>query len=436
MYIFAKVNEQYQSAGDEELPPTLALIPRLASSLAIAVGSLTLCGWLFDIERLRRPLAAFVAMNPATGLAFVVIGVALALSLENRPTGSRVTAKWLSGVVLLIGAAKLVGLAMDWHPNIDEFLFRSELLTPGQLPNRMAPNTAVNFLVLGLGLLAIELRLGGTSLGQMFAVIAAFGALLPLTGYLYGERSFQGLASFIPMAPHTAITFLFVSVGLFFSRSRLRLTQTFATRDPRGVLARRLLPSVVMLTLALGWLRLAGEQRGLYTAKFGTALFAVILSLLFVILIAWAVSAVARADQERNAANLALLESKVELEESLRQSQLIIEHAREIICTIDGDGKFVTVNSASEAILGRGARDLIGSSFCELHAVEDRPDVLSALRQATTGFQTANLAVRCLRKDKTVVTIAWSLQSSTHHPRIFGVGRASAGGAYAFETQR
>ncbi len=436
MYIFARVNEQYHSVGDEELPPALALLPRLASSLAIAVGSLTLCGWLFDIERLRRPLPAFVAMNPATGAAFVLIGLALALSLENRPTSSRVIAKWLSGIVLLIGAAKLVGLAMDWHPNIDEFLFRSEFLAPGQLPNRMAPNTAVNFVVVALGVLAIELRLRGIGLGQVFAIIAGFGALLPLTGYLYGERSFQGLASFIPMAPHTAITFLFVSVGLFFSRSRLPLTQTFATRDPRGVLARRLLPLVVMLTLALGWLRLAGEQRGLYTAPFGTALFAVILSLLFVILIAWAVSAVGRSDQERNAANLGLLESKVALEEALRQSQLIIDHAREIICTIDGEGKFLTVNSASEAILGRGARELIGSSFCELHAVEDRPNVLSALHQVKTGFQTANLAARCLRKDKTLVTIAWSLQSSTHHPRIFGVGRASAEGVYAFETQR
>ncbi len=79
---------------------------------------------------------------------------------------------------------------------------------------------------------------------------------------------------------------------------------------------------------------------------------------------------------------------------------------------------------------------MIGSSFCELHAVEDRPSVIAALHQAKTGFQTADLAARCLRKDKTFVTIAWSLQSSTNHPRIFGVGRASAKGVYAFETQR
>ena len=387
------------------------------------MGSLALCGWFFGIEVLRRPLAAFVAMNPATALAFVLLGVALALSREDRPSNERAAARWLSGIVVSIGAAKLIALAMNLHPNIDELLFGSALSAPGQLPNRMAPNTAVDFLLLGLGFLAIDLRLGGASLGQICALIAGFGALLPLTGYLYGERSFQGVASFIPMAPHTAITFLFVSAGLFFCRSRVPLAQTFATRDPRGVLARRLLPLVVLLTLVLGWLRLDGELRGLYTARFGTALFAVILSFLFVALIAWAMSTVGRADQERKAANLALLLSKVQLEESLRQSKLIIDHAREIICTIDDDGNFLTVNAASETILGRPAHALIGSSFSDLHTVEDRPGVAAALRQVKTGFQTATLAARCLRKDQTLAAIAWSLQSSEHHRRVFGVGR-------------
>lgn len=418
------MNEQYRQVGDEDLPTALALLPIFGSSLAIAAGSLALCGWLFDVEVLRRPLAAFVAMNPATAVTLVLIGVALALSREDRSSNERAAAKWLSGIVGLIGAAKLIGLAMDFHPNIDELLFRFALSPPGQLPNRMAPNTAVDFLLLAVGLLAVDLRLGGTSVGQMSALLAGFGALLPLTGYLYGERSFQGVASFIPMAPHTAITFLFLSAGLFFCRSRVPLAQTFATRDPRGVLARRLLPLVVVLTLVLGWLRLEGEQRGWYTARFGTALFAVILSFLFVLLIAWTTSTVGRADQERKAANLALLLSKVELEESLQQSKLIIDHAREIICTLDDDGNFLTVNAAAEPILGWPSHDLIGSSFSAVHVAEDRPDVVSALRQLKTGFQTATLTARCLRKDQTLASIAWSLQSSEHHRRVFGVGRA------------
>lgn len=418
------MSEQYRQAGDEELPTLLAVLPVLASTLAIAAGSLTLCGWLFDVEVLRRPLPAFVAMNPATAVALVLIGVALLLSREDRPSSERATAKWLSGIGGLIGAAKLIGVAMNLHPNLDELLFGSALNVAGQLPNRMAPNTAIVLLLLAFGLLAVDRRLGEASLGQIFALVAGFGALLPLTGYLYGERSFLGVASFIPMAPHTAITFVFLSAGLFFCRPRVPLAQTFATRDPRGVLARRLLPLAVLLTLVLGRLRLEGEVRGLYTARFGTALFAVILSFLFVALIAWATSTVGRADRERKAANLELLLSKVALEESLRQSKLIMDHTREIICTIDDDGNFLTVNAATEPILGRLPHDLIGSSFSAIHVAEDRPSIAAALRHVKTGFQTATLTARCLQKGQTFASIAWSLQSSEHHRRVFGVGRA------------
>lgn len=418
------LTEQHPQAGEEELPSALAALPTAAGVLAVLVGGLCIAGWLLDVERLRRPFAAFVAMNPATGLAFVILGIAVALSVETKMGSPASTAgKWLAGLVALIGAAKLVGIAVNLHPNIDELFFHGGLSTPGQLPNRMAPNTAVDFVFAGLAVLAIDLPIGGASLGQVFAIIAAFGAVFPLTGYLYGVRSFQGIASYIPMAPHTAITFLFICCGLFFCRTRFPLTQTFATRDPRGVLARRLAPLAVALIVALGWLRLVGEQRGFYDAPLGTALFAVLLSMLFVILIAWATSSVGRADNERNAANMALLESKVQLEESLRQTQLIIDHAREIICTIDERGKLLTVSSATEAILRRRPQELVGLAFSDLHYPDHRSRVEAALKQVQSGFQIASLTASCVRKDQTLAPIVWSLRSSAHRRRIFGVGR-------------
>lgn len=363
----------------------MAALPALGAGVAIGLGALTICGWALGIERLRQPLTQFVAMNPATAVAFILAGIALALCAESRrESGGAMPTKIIGAAVALIGAAKLVGFALKVHPNVDELLFSSALSA-----NRMAPNTALDFVLVGLAIVALDVQVGGTSFGQIFAIAASFGALLPLTGYLYGVRSFEGVASFIPMAPHTALTFLLVCAGLFFRRPRLALTQTFATRDPRGVLARRLAPFAVVLTLALGWARLAGEQRGYYNAPFGTALFAVVLSLLFVALVAWAASTVGRADKERNQANLALLTSKLQLEESFRETQLIIDYAREIICTIDAQGTLLTMNSASEEILGRGAQALIGSRFCNLHCPADRGRVEEALQQVQTGFQRA-----------------------------------------------
>ena len=65
------------------------------------------------------------------------------------------------------------------------------------------------------------------------------------------------------------------------------------------MIARRLLPLFVLLTLFLGWLRLWGERRGYYESEFGTLLFAITLCLIFVVLVRWTVGTVSRLEQER-----------------------------------------------------------------------------------------------------------------------------------------
>jgi signal transduction histidine kinase len=193
--------------------------------------------------------------------------------------------------------------------NVDEVFFTSKLSDArDQLPNRMAPNTAFNFLLIGVSLLLVDWRVKRFSPSQAFSIIAAFGALLPITGYLYGVQSFRGLASFIPMALHTAITFLVLSAGLFFARPETGFAQVFISNDPRGVMARRLFPLAVLLTLFLGWLRVWGERQGWYESAFGTALFAITLSVLFVVLVRWTVWTVGRLEAERKIINARLLE--------------------------------------------------------------------------------------------------------------------------------
>ena len=148
----------------------------------------------------------------------------------------------------------------------------------------------------GLGSPALRLWFG-----QACAIFVGFGALLPLTGYAYGVHLFIGIASFIPMALHTAGTFLVLALGLFFAIPEAPLAQIFASHDPRGVIARRLLPLSVLLTLLLGWLCLWGERHDYYENAFGMALFAIVLSLMFVALVRWTAGTVSNLERERAA---------------------------------------------------------------------------------------------------------------------------------------
>jgi signal transduction histidine kinase len=310
LLFFRFVSEKSSAQSHLKPPALLAVLPAIASATAICVGTLVLIGWSFNLEQLKRILPGFVAMNPMTATLFIIAGTALAMSILQEPFKvRRMFTRILSLIIVAVALTKLLDVAVKWLPNVDEVLFGSKLSDiHDQLPNRMAPNTALNFVLVGLSLLTLHLPARRFSSSQAFAILAAFGALLPVTGYAYGVHSFNGMATFIPMALHTAVTFLILAAGLFFARPEAGFAQVFATNDPRGVMARRLFPLAVLLILFLGWLRLWGERHDFYDSEFGTALFAITLSILFVILVRWTVFTVGKLEAEREIANARLQE--------------------------------------------------------------------------------------------------------------------------------
>ena len=281
----------------------------MASGFAVCIGIFVLIGWSFDLEPLKRVLPGFVAMNPATAALFILTGIALASALRSRSLVTGVMGKVLSSIVVVAAASEFLEFLGICRSPIDEVLFAAKLSAMQDvLPNRMAPNTALNFFLAGLSILLLDTR-GRRSLGQALAILIGFGAILSITGYGYGVRSFSGLAPIIPTALHTAITFLVLAAGIFFAVPRARLPEPFATNDPREVLARILrilFPLAVLLTLFLGWLCVWGERHQLYESAFGIALYAITLSFLFAVFVRWAVSVVGKLEAEHAVANTRL----------------------------------------------------------------------------------------------------------------------------------
>jgi PAS domain-containing protein len=257
----------------------------------------------------------------------------------------------------------------------------------------------------------------------MFALLAALTALLSITAYAYEVKSFDGVASFISMALHTAVTSLVLALGLFFAREATPWGQLFSTPDAGGVVARRLFPLVIGLTLFLGWLRVTGERLGFYEAAFGTTVFAIVLCLLFMVVIRWTVWTLGKIDAQRDSLQRQLLEGKLELQEALQQSQLIIDHARELICTLNAKAELLTVNAACEEILSLPSRRLLGQSFVQLHLDEEKPQIEKAFAEARSGMIPETFSVRCRKGDQSYARLNWSIQWSPHFEKMFCVGR-------------
>src|ERR1700692_2165903 len=92
--------------------PTLS---RIAGKVAVAVGLLVLTGWIFKIEALKRVLPQFVAVNPATALCLVLVGIAFECRRANKTSNwARLIAIALALVVACVGALKLSNYAFGW----------------------------------------------------------------------------------------------------------------------------------------------------------------------------------------------------------------------------------------------------------------------------------------------------------------------------------
>jgi diguanylate cyclase (GGDEF)-like protein len=275
------------------------------STVAAIVSSLVLIGWALDIELFKRIFPHLVAMNPTTAVAFILLALALWLSrLETPERRILLIARWCAGLVALVGLLKLSEVIFGWEMGVDQLFFRAKLsIDPTGQPNRMAPNTALNFLLLACALLFLKVKSARLFyLAQALVVVSIFDSLLPIIGYVYGTKLFYGIGSFVPMALHTALIFLLLGIGILSARAGRGLTKTIIDSGMSGVMVRRLLPAVIALPIIIGWLRLEGQRLGLYDNELGVALMVVAHILIFALLIWWNSFLLFRLDIQRKQA--------------------------------------------------------------------------------------------------------------------------------------
>ena len=255
-------------------------LPLAAGTLALATAALVLLGWSIGNETLKSLAPGLVAMNPATALCFAGLGAALVL--VHRGAGQVATAgRALAALVALVGLVKLASLVLGFDAGVDRLLFR-DALEAYATPNRMAPNTALNFALLGgaVALLGVEWPRDRHA-SPALAILSGAIALLVVVGYTYGVTQLQGWYAFIPMALHTAGAFLALVAGVLAARPHDGLMRHVTAQNEGGRLARRLLPFAILLPMGLGFLRLRGEQGGFYGREFGVALLTVSMVLVF-----------------------------------------------------------------------------------------------------------------------------------------------------------
>jgi signal transduction histidine kinase len=231
------------------------------------------------------------SMKPNTALGLILLGIAL-WSIAVRPGGA--VARWIglsAAAAALIGILTLVEYLIDRDLWIDHLLFARV--------GRMGANSAFGLAALGSGLLAIGLG-ARRQIAEMCAVLAGAVALTALIGYLYGVMPLTRLtAAATQMAFSTALLFLVLSAGILRAVPGGWMARVLTSDGPGSFASRRLLPVIFGALIVLGWLRLKGQEAGLYGTEFGLSIMVLATIAVLTGAILWSAESLDRAEAAR-----------------------------------------------------------------------------------------------------------------------------------------
>ncbi len=290
-------------------------LPLVCASIAVAIGILTLIGWISGLSVLASVRAKYIPMAPSTAICFSLLGIGLIIQVTRSKLGWMAQA--LAIVVLIAACAKLVEFAQGLHFGIDAWFVRN----PGNFgavpTGRMSPITASNFVLTAGALMALSSSRFRAVSGSL-AALATIVASVVLVGYWYGTPLLYG-GTIIPVAFTTACGFLLCGVAIVaaggIEQWPLRL---FHDDSTRALLLRVFVPIIIAAALINGWINTALLQR----FRANPALIAALCAVIFAALIGWIISQVAlvvggridRAEAARNAAQAELVALNAELE--------------------------------------------------------------------------------------------------------------------------
>ena len=180
-----------------------------------------------------------------------------------------------------------------WRLGIDEALFGESLAAAGRsFPGRMGPASAINFVLIGLAVLMLDVR---SRRGEWPAQFCALGVVavtvLIFLAYFCGVEIPRYIEHYVSIALHTVIAFLLLAVAILLARPDRGFMAVFLADDVGGHVARRMLPAALLLPALLAWLSTVGRHLGDYGTGVQMALLATSLTLIFTGLVWWSARA-------------------------------------------------------------------------------------------------------------------------------------------------
>ncbi|HVP13003.1 MAG TPA: PAS domain S-box protein [Phycisphaerae bacterium] len=401
------------------LPRSIRAAAWLCILITLAISALDLVGWVSGVALLKSIRSQWIPMKVITALCMVLCAAELALLQKSPQRGRKLILLYAPAMlVCLVGLLTIVVYAIEMSAGQEASLakapFLKLFLAP---PGRMALLTGVLFVVIGS---ALSLLASG---GQRAADIA-HGLVFPaaMASYLVPVSYILGVVSIhewlqVPVALNTGIAFCAICIAVFCIRPDTWLMSVFTGGHAGGIMARRLLPGLVLLPVVIGWLRLYGERVGAFESEVGVVLVAVTYTICLLLLVWGSARSVGRTDEKRRAAERALRESE-------HKHRVVADNTYDFEFWLDPQGHCIYASPACERVYGFGQAEFMADPTLRSRTIhpEDRARYEGHLRTVEAAHSCGEGEFRIMRRDGSIRWIGHACQPvSDEQGRYLGV---------------
>jgi PAS domain S-box-containing protein len=383
----------------------LAVLPAI-------VGVSVLVGWSFQIGYLERWFDGFIAMNPLTAIVIVLIGCSSTfLKLDDKNE-----AKIISNLFLLFAAIVIIILSINSIAKttfrIDQIFFSSHIVN-----SKMSDATLVSFCFLVSAAFLVQFKRN-----RIITFFSQYLALLPLTigsifciSYLFNLSPLSNTSITAPLAINTSFCLIALSTEILFRNSKMGFLRHINKHTEGGVITRRIFPLLILLTVALGILRLVGEQLHLFNTQFGVAIMIVANILMYSFLLIYSSKIINGIESERKS-------TAYRLQISEQTFSNAFNHSAFGMALVSINGTWINVNPALSLMLGYTTKELLSMTFQDITFPDDLGHDLELFHKTISGeISNYEIEKRYIHKDGHLINVSLTVSLVTEQgaPNFF-----------------
>ncbi|MCH9732756.1 MAG: PAS domain S-box protein, partial [Actinomycetia bacterium] len=349
-------------SGRSAISGRLALLAQVIGWLAIGVGSVVLVvGWWLDQPSVASLIPGAVTMkaNTAVGIGLTgIVIVGVARGWKRWVPGAGAAVVLLIGAVTVLEYV----LSVQWSGFDELFAYEGAGAVATAYPGRMGFNTAFDMVALGIAGILLTFR-KAPSMRQAASVVVVAVATAAVLGYVLQVPALSGgiVGVATRMAVNTSVLHLLLGLALLVVVTDRGWAKLFASPLAGGRIARVWTPLLLLAVAAVSVIALmsvdgnswtgTGTGTGALGQQLGLSISIVVIAAVMLIL----AGLTDRLDQNR------LREAAAAVQETERLYRLGFDSSPIGIALMDRAGKFVEANRAFAELIGKSAPTIAAS---------------------------------------------------------------------------